>query len=75
MSQPPHPHDQLFRALLDDPGRARALVRDYLPPALAARLADRALTLVDASFIDPTLRGSQSDRLFKAELAQDSRWQ
>jgi len=68
MSQPPHPHDQLFRALLDDPGRARALVRDYLPPAIAARLADRALTLVDASFIDPTLRGSQSDRLFKAHL-------
>ena len=50
------------------PGRADTLVREYLPPAVAAALADAPIRLVDASFVDPVLHQSHSDRLFEARL-------
>ena len=65
---PAAPHDALFRALLADPGRAETLVREYLPPAVAAELSDAPIRLVDASFVDAVLRQSHSDRLFEARL-------
>jgi len=68
MSIPGKPHDGLFRALLDDPRRAAALIRDHLPAELAARLGDGPPRLVDGSYIDRELRGSQSDRLFQVAL-------
>ncbi len=37
---PAAPYDALFRALLADSGRADTLVREYLPPAVAAELSD-----------------------------------
>ena len=33
-------HDQFFKRLLDKPGAAGALLRERLPPEIAARLAD-----------------------------------
>ena len=33
-------HDQFFKRLLDQPGAAAALLRERLPPGLAARLSD-----------------------------------
>ena len=65
---PATPHDALFRALLADPGRADTLVREYLPPAVAAELADAPIRPVDTSFVDAVLHQSHSDRLFEARL-------
>ncbi len=64
-----NPHDSLFRALLDDPGRAAVVVRELLPPAIAALMAPEPPRLLDGSFIDETLADSQSDRLFEVALA------
>ncbi len=68
MSVPSTPHDALFRALVDDVGRAGILIREYLPPDLAALLTDVPPTLLDGTFVDEDLRDSQSDRLFEVAL-------
>jgi predicted transposase/invertase (TIGR01784 family) len=68
MAQPSDPHDKLFRALLDDPERARALLREHLPPEIVADLADAVPEPVEGSFVDAALQGSQSDRLFRVRL-------
>ncbi|WP_366654689.1 Rpn family recombination-promoting nuclease/putative transposase [Fodinicurvata sp. EGI_FJ10296] len=63
-----NPHDSLFRALLDDPGRAAVVVREFLPPAIASLITPEPPRLIDGSFIDETLADSQSDRLFEVKL-------
>jgi len=63
----PTPHDALFRALVADPGRAQALLRDHLPVGIAKRLADKPPKIVEGTFVDETLRGSQSDLLMEVE--------
>ena len=65
---PATPHDALFRALLGNPGRADTLIREYLPPAVAAELSDAPIRPVDTSFVDVVLHQSHSDRLFEARL-------
>ena len=70
MTQPSDPHDKLFRALLDDPERARALLVDHLPAGVVAELAETLPVPEDGTFVDERLRGSQSDRLFRVELAR-----
>lgn len=67
---PPHKvrHDEVFRALLEDTGRAATLIRETLPSNLAARMTDTPPRLVDATFIDEQSRMTQSDRLFEIEL-------
>lgn len=66
MSEPTQPHDKLFKGLLDQPGTAGALLRERMPPEIVALLADDPPELVDGEFVDKVLRGSQSDRPFKA---------
>ena len=66
-------HDSLFRALIDDVGRAGVLIRDYLPEVISSRLADEPPVLLDGTFIDPALKASQSDRLFSVAL-RDGGW-
>ncbi|HYI69610.1 MAG TPA: Rpn family recombination-promoting nuclease/putative transposase [Skermanella sp.] len=61
-------HDLLFRALVDDVGRAAVLTRDYLPEAIACRLSDELPVLLDGSFVDNTLTPSWTDRLFSVSL-------
>jgi predicted transposase YdaD len=68
MATPSNPHDHLFRALLDDPERARTLLRDYLPDGIVRHFADAPPEPVAGSFVDDALRGSQSDRLFRVHL-------
>ena len=63
------PHDALFRALVSDPGRASALLRDHLPARIAARLAETPPRPLHGSFVDEALRSSQSDMLFEVDLA------
>ncbi len=62
------PHDRLFKALLQSPARARALLKIYLPEEIANQLSDEPPQLMDGSFIDPSFRASQSDRLFEVTL-------
>ena len=61
-------HDALFRVLLEDPERAATLLREYLPPALSARMADGPPKLIDGTFVDDKSRVTQSDRLFEVTL-------
>lgn len=62
------PHDKLFKGLLDQPGVAGALLRERLPPEVVALLTDDPPELEDGEFVDDALKGSQSDRLFRAKL-------
>ena len=39
-SVPATPHDSLFRALVSDPGRAAALIRDHLPKRITGPLSE-----------------------------------
>ena len=68
MTQIHNPHDSLFRALLEKPERAGTLLREQLPPAIAARLSAAPPRLLDGTFVDEALRNSQSDRLFEVAL-------
>ena len=61
-------HDLLFRAPVDDVGRASILIRDYLPEAISCRLSDELPVLLDGSFVDKTLTPSWTDRLFSISL-------
>ena len=65
----PTPHDRLFRALMSDPERVRDFLRDHLPNDISGRLADSPPEIVEGSFVDETLAGSQSDLLLKVRLA------
>jgi predicted transposase YdaD len=62
----PVTHDAFFRALLDEPGVAAALLREHLPAEVAALLAPNAPELLDAHFVAAHLRHSQADRLYRA---------
>ena len=72
MADLPTPHDALFRALLSDPERARDFLRDHLPNDIAGQLADAFPEIVEGSFVDEALAGSQSDLLLKVRLATGS---
>jgi predicted transposase YdaD len=69
MAEPTQPHDKLFKALMDDPAMAGALIRERLPPDIAELLGPDPPEAMDGSFIDPALRASQSDRLFKVRTS------
>ena len=68
MAEIPTPHDRFFRALLSDPERARDFMRDHLPNGISGQLADSLPEIVQESFVDEALAGSQSDLLLKARL-------
>lgn len=63
-----NPHDALFRATLTHPAAARAQLLTVLPPELAALLAPEPPTVLDTSFIDDALRGTQADVVLQARL-------
>jgi predicted transposase YdaD len=58
-------HDHFLKKLLEQPGTAGALLREHLPPEIVAGFADAEPELVPGTFVDPGLRETQSDRLFK----------
>jgi hypothetical protein len=62
-------HDAFFRALMDEPGVAASLLREHLPPEVAALLAPEAPELLDAHFVAAHLRHSQADRLYRARTS------
>ena len=61
------PHDELFRALLSDQGRASAFLRDHLPNEITAHLSDDPPELVEGTYIDEDLRATQSDVLLQVQ--------
>ena len=69
MADLPNPHDALFRALLCDPERARDFLRDHLPNNITGQLTDDLPEIMDGTFVDEALAGSQSDLLIKVRLA------
>lgn len=62
------PHDSLFKALFSDPRRAADLLRERLPPSVAAAIRWSTLTRESGSFIDEGMRGCHADLLFSAEM-------
>jgi len=63
----PSQHDHFFRALMERPKTAGALLRERLPPTIAEQLVGDPL-LVEGTFVDEELRSSQSDRLYQVTL-------
>lgn len=63
-----HPHDKLFRTIFADTEEAALFLRAHLPAPLAERVAWSSLTLVETSFVDETLRESESDLLYTVQM-------
>lgn len=63
------PHDAFFKLLFGDLEVAADFLRNYLPAEVLARLDLDTLQLEKESFIDPELRESFSDLLFKLKTA------
>jgi predicted transposase YdaD len=64
-------HDQFFKRLLDKPGTAGALLRERLPPEIAALLSDEPPERLPGSFVPAALREYRTDRLYQARLRKD----
>lgn len=67
-------HDRFFRQIFGRPELAADFLRNYLPPEVAALLDLDPKHLVRGaeSYIDPKLRGHQSDLLYRARLRDGS---
>jgi len=61
------PHDRLFRSVFSDASEAAALLQTALPDTVRDSFDWTTLTLVDGTFVDEDLRGSQSDLLYQVE--------
>ena len=70
------PHDSLFRALVSNPRRAAALLREHLPDDMAALIDfQHPPEPQEGSFVDGTGAKTQCDALFRVRLkgGQDAR--
>jgi Putative transposase, YhgA-like len=61
-------HDKFFKALMNHPQAAAALLQERLPPDLAALLSGEPPEALDAVFVDRELVELFSDRLFRLRL-------
>ena len=61
------PHYRLFRSVFSDAGEAAGLLQTALPATLRNRFDWTTLSLVDGTFTDEDLQGSQSDLLYEVE--------
>ena len=61
------PHDRLFRSVFSDASEAAALLQATLPDYIRDRFDWTTLGLVDGTFVDEDLQGSQSDLLYQVE--------
>jgi predicted transposase YdaD len=59
-------HDQFFKRLLDKPGTSGALLRERLPPEIAALLSDEPPEGLPGSLVPAALREYRTDRLYRA---------
>lgn len=63
------PHDKLFRSSLQFPEVAREFLELYLPQAIKKQLDFNSIEYCQTSFVDEQLKLSQTDVLFKANIA------
>ena len=68
MTEPNSPHDSFFKRLFSDLEVAVDFLRNYLEPALVARLDLATLRLEKENFVSPDLRKHFSDLLFSVRL-------
>ena len=61
------PHDRLFRSVFSDTSEAAAFLQATLPETLRNTFDWTTLTLLDGTFVDEDLQGSQSDLLYQVE--------
>src|SRR5215468_2821404 len=71
-----HPHDLMVHAVLSDVTEASSFLQAYLPGDVSQELNWSTLRLVEGSFVDEALRGSEADLLYEVErvLSQDAVW-
>ncbi len=63
-----HPHDKLFRTVFSDTEEAALFLREQLPADIANRVEWSTLTLVETSFVDESMRDSESDLLYTVQM-------
>lgn len=61
------PHDRLFRAVFSDAGEAASLLQAALPDSVRNSFDWTTLALIDGTFVDQGLQGSQSDLLYRVQ--------
>jgi len=61
-------HDSFFKAVLQQPERAREYFRLQLPPSLVAAIDLESLAPMPDSFVDDQLRTSFSDLVFSVRM-------
>lgn len=61
-------HDAFFKAMLSRPEHAASILRQILPPALAARIDFASLAPCLGSYVDEALKERHSDLLFSANI-------
>ena len=71
-----HPHDLMVHAVLSDVTEASSFLQAHLPGEMSQELNWSTLRLVEGSFVDEDLRGSEADLLYEVErvLSQDAVW-
>lgn len=60
-----HPHDKLFRDVFSDTEEARGLLRTALPGRLRKGMDWKSLALLEGTFVDDDLKGSEADLLYE----------
>ena len=71
-----NPHDLIVRAVLSDLTEASSFLQAHLPDEVSQGLNWSTLRLVEGSFVDEDLRGSEADLLYEVEhgSGQDAVW-
>jgi predicted transposase/invertase (TIGR01784 family) len=70
------PHDLMVHAVLSDVTEASSFLQTHLPSDVSQELNWSTLRLVEGSFVDEDLRGSEADLLYEVERvsSQDAVW-
>ncbi len=63
-----HPHDRLFRAIVENARRAQDLIETHVGSHFPGLLAPVPPVALDGTFVDENLRMSQVDKLFAVQL-------
>jgi hypothetical protein len=64
----PNLNDAFFKAMLSRPEHAASILRQILPPAIAARIDFSSLALCSGTYVDEALKERFSDLLFSATI-------
>ena len=62
-----HPHDLMVHAVLSDLAEATSFLQAHLSEEVSRALNWSTLTLLESTFVDEDLRGSEADLLYEVE--------